>query len=160
MKLSQVRLTFKQCGSVWFQAITVLSSSKISLSSSWFLYNSKGFCTSYFKESRFFYSTYTDAHFKAHIFSYLTLRINEVGSCPLRELGAAKKIHNLRCLLSTKHNYHPPENGQTGRTDDSHPSVVCWRHQKHCCLIQEVSYNVLVHPLTTRTLSRAAKNSC
>lgn len=50
-----------------------------------------GFCTSYFKGNSFFYSTYIEAHFKAYIFSWLTLRIDEVGSCPLSELGAVKK---------------------------------------------------------------------
>ena len=122
-----------------FQAITILSSSKISLSPSQFFYNSMGFCTSYFKENSFFYSTYIEAHFKAYIFSWLTLRIDEVGSCPLRELGAVKKIHNLKCLLFTKHNYHPQENGQTGRNDDTNSLTVCWKCKKHSCLLQEVS---------------------
>lgn len=51
-----------------FQAITILSSSKISLPQSqfffFFFYNSTGFCTSYFKENSFFYRTYIEAHFK------------------------------------------------------------------------------------------------
>lgn len=55
-----------------------------------------GFCTSYFKENSFFYSTYIEAHFKAYIFSWLTLRIDEVGSCPLRVRGSKKKNPQLK----------------------------------------------------------------
>lgn len=89
---SQIKFHIVSVVMFGFQAITILLSFKIRLSPShFFFHNSISFCISYFKENKLFYSTYIQAHFKAYIFSWLALRTDEAGSCPLRELGAVKK---------------------------------------------------------------------
>lgn len=63
---SQINFHIVSVAVFGLQAITILSSSKISLPPSQFFFfsNFMGFCTSYFKENSFFYRTYIEAHFK------------------------------------------------------------------------------------------------